>query len=735
MIVILFHWLLPNFNSMDNIGSQWFYLSVINFIVLTYNLIFQKSIDSFFKLDKWLLAPIILFFWGFTGIFNAVNTSEVIIESARYLNVFITFFNIYFLIKSIQSLNFIIGVILFFLVYEVSILFPKFYQSYLENGFIRREQVGAGIAANINIATYSILLKLPFLFYAHLKSENKFIRNLLLLISFFSFLVISIFATRSAIICIILLLTIIGFIFLFKKRFFYLKKLFLILAVPFLISIGINKVIQRKTSLNTIERLISITESNDKSTSNRLKYYTEALTEFFEEPLFGVGIGNFKIHSIRAILDSERFYIVPYHTHNDFLQILAELSIIGLFLYLVFIYGGSILIILRKNFSFLNIIFLTSLFIYSFDASFNFPHARPVIQVFLALLLALILHYNEKKNSFKMNFKPVFILLFFFLAGSIYINKRVFDSLIEQNILAHDYRRGIYDRDPETIKTFEEDFPNLNTSTLPIKALKANYYSISDPKAALKKIDEAINDNPVIMFPQVLKSLVYMKQLKIDSAYYYSRLAFDKGPTIDFHAITFLNYVGFLNKEEDLNYVKNKISKSNSDIIWTKYINTLYELKKNNLKKEDKELLNFLVDKFPSNKYFKNLNSSKELTFDELKIIDSIGKKADSLFQLKNYEKALGLYSMANELHPGEPAYVQNIAVSYFRNGDYDNCKIFLDKLYDEYGVDNGFKEYYLGSIEVKQGTGNGCDYFFKSYDKGFKSGEIMYKNFCLNKN
>ena len=735
-LLILFHWAFPNQGVIDNIGSQWLYLSIINSVALLYNLIKVRFDKDFLKLDKVYIAPILLFFWGFTGLFNAINQSEVIIESGRYLNIILTFFNFFLLQKSIKSLNFILYSILFFLAYEVMILYPKFYESFVNYGFIRRENIGSGIASNINVTTYSILIKIPLLILLFLKTNKSFIKRGILFISFLSFLAISVFSTRSALLCIFFLIICLLPYLIFKKKFGILKAITKIVIIPFMLSVIINSIVQRNTSYNSISRVISLTEKDDKSSSNRVGYYKEAIKEFIEEPIFGVGIGNYKIHSVRSILNSEKNYTVPYHTHNDFLQILAELSVIGLFLYLIFIYGGAFFLILKKKNNIEVAVLSAGLIIYTFDATFNFPHARPIIQIILALLLALIALRLETIDleRKKYNFTFLLIILWVFNIGCIYINYRVFNSMIEQNILAYDMSRGVYNRDIKTISKFEEDFPTLNTSTIPIKAIKANYYSFSEPDLALKKIDEAIKDNPKILFPQVLKAIIYTRQLKIDSAYNLSKNTFNRAPTIEFHALSHLNLISFLNKKDDLESIYKKIKNSDSDVIWTKYINTLFEIKKNEITDADKELIGELVYRFPNNNYFKNLKATSNLTFTQLKKLDSIDKVAKSYFLNKNFLMAKKSYLELYNLHNKESSYVINLIKCYFKLEDYVSVKIYLEKLYDDFGIDDGLKEYYLGSIEVKEDSGDGCDNFFKSYTKGYKYGEVMYRSFCLNK-
>ena len=51
-------------------------------------------------------------------------------------------------------------------------------------------------------------------------------------------------------------------------------------------------------------------------------------------PIVGSGLGNWKLVSILYDKEFINGYVVPYHMHNDFIQIGTELGIPGFFMYL-----------------------------------------------------------------------------------------------------------------------------------------------------------------------------------------------------------------------------------------------------------------------------------------------------------------------------------------------------------------------------------------------------------------
>ena len=98
-----------------------------------------------------------------------------------------------------------------------------------------------------------------------------------------------------------------------------------------LLSIFINNLVfQENASLNYVERTSNIL---DTSSQKRIRFYKHALESIFQNPLQGIGLGNWKIQSIQSDNSEILEYEIPYHVHNDFLEIFTELGIIGFVLF------------------------------------------------------------------------------------------------------------------------------------------------------------------------------------------------------------------------------------------------------------------------------------------------------------------------------------------------------------------------------------------------------------------
>ena len=153
-------------------------------------------------------------------------------------------------------------------------------------------------------------------------------------------------------------------------------------------------------SLSPISRLNTIS-TQDKSTSQRLDYYADAFYYMIDNPLYGVGLGNWKIKSIDLQSSNIINFKIPYHVHNDFLQFGAELGVIGFLSYLLFfviILFQLIRSYIKSNDSSLSLFLLLSFIAFFIDSNLNFPHARPLQVASFALFYALFLTLRINKS-------------------------------------------------------------------------------------------------------------------------------------------------------------------------------------------------------------------------------------------------------------------------------------------------------------------------------------------------
>ena len=229
---------------------------------------------------------------------------------------------------------------------------------------------------------------------------------------------------------------------------------------------------------------------------------------------------NWKFKSIDYDKKEMFGYTVPYHAHSDFIQLGAELGIIGFLLYLgifivAFIWGLKILV--YKKLPSQEILFVSTLIIslgvYFIDANLNFPIARPQVLIVWALVIALISYFyieskkNNIENSYSKTNKYFLIILSVFGMGSIFVSNKVFDSLKNQMFLIRDFNTGQYKTKVSELTAMDLSIPNVTVTTIPMSDIKARYLiNAKKYEDALKLLHRGNNANPYLFYKESLLS-------------------------------------------------------------------------------------------------------------------------------------------------------------------------------------------------------------------------------------
>ena len=406
--------LISNHGAIDKIGPQWLYLSIINLGGLLY--LANNSEDLKISLSQALTnKPFILLsafvLWGLLSYFYALNQVEVLVKFFRWINVVIALLICSTLAFQLKN-ALLITSILFSIILTAELYFsysPYFQIVSLSEYNFTFANVLKGASANKNITAASILIKLPFVFYLIGKYKNTFVQFAgFIFIGSTTFMILLLSARAS----IISLIFIIAIIILFKAiQFFKTKekeiiKSTILLLIPIFLSICIFQVTYGSQNSASILNRVSTINTDDTSTQQRLRYYFHSLDQIKNNPILGVGMGNWKIKSVEYDKEKINGYIVPYHTHNDFLEFGAELGIIGFFLYLgIFLYMiKEVLIKLKEEIHKMKVapealILLLGGLVYFIDANLNFPHARVGMQIPFIFYIAMFSQLIKKRNS------------------------------------------------------------------------------------------------------------------------------------------------------------------------------------------------------------------------------------------------------------------------------------------------------------------------------------------------
>lgn len=402
LILYLVSFFLPEFGSIDLVSVKTLYISLLNTIVLFYNR--GNLFDVSKELTPVFYLSVSFFIYGLFSMFYSLNIPETIITSFKYLTFLLSFLSFYIIISSFNNFKIVVPLFISSILF-LEILFLFYDLINTPNFSLSQRFMGSGSSSNILISTFSMLYKLPFALYLFNYTKSKFHNFLILFLVVSTVFFILIMGSRAGLI--LLLLYFICYIFLFFKFKIYRNSLavlssILILFFSIFTFSGQNNIITSRASTLT-ENI-----SEDSSFSYRLELLSSAFDTFLNNPIFGIGLGSYKLESI----DSNKFiikeYTVPYHAHNDYAQILVELGILGLLLYLsiffvLFYYQYKLIIIFKSTNSYaLVFACIISLFAYLFDSLFSFPFSRAVQQIHLSFLFALILLiYRTQHGKFQ----------------------------------------------------------------------------------------------------------------------------------------------------------------------------------------------------------------------------------------------------------------------------------------------------------------------------------------------
>jgi len=697
---------LPNFSAIDILAPQWIYLGSINLLTCIYLLFFNNTYTS--SLSKlfssfYIYVYIFYFIWNLFSYFYAVNPVETIINLPRLGNTFFAIFFCFLLISGLrEKINFISITFFLFLFAEMVSYYYDLSEVYPKEGL--RVIAIKGFAGNKNITAASIAFKIPFALYILLSYKNKILKTLSYVILTLGIFAISLIQARAAILStiIVLIITIIFLIYSLLRSSqstkLSVKKIFLLIS-PYLIayttnmfatSMASDKSRQKVNIADTLAK-ISFTE---QSSNGRFDYWKDAWDYIKENPIFASGLGNWKIESIDKGKEHISGYTVPYHAHNDFIHVFAETGILGgvcyLTLFILILYYlfriCEVNFKSRDNLEFKYFFLLLPIIVYGIDALLNFPVARPLMQSSLAIYLGLVLALytkncigNDSLIREKIG-KGILFIIFLFLIPGLYIHILSYKSLTQQGRLLYEFNNAQYTYKREELDKISHEFPNLTETAMPIKAMKARYYYLAGNKEEAHKMALAgIKDNPKIHFGTSLKATFYLEENKIDSSYYYAKIAFDGLPNNMPHYDIYMRTLAFKKDASAINEAFNRVRKLAGDTkgIWTIYLRTL-------------ALTRSIGDPFSMAKAQEgfNLYPTDEnifqlyriLTYGQAKIAaaDQFSREAKKMFDNGNFTSAAGLYTKAFDSDPLQYTHSLNAALTFYNVKDYKNSVKYL---------------------------------------------------------
>ncbi len=706
----------PILGTIDKIYPQFLIGGIVSLLHLIYN--FRKG---YIKLN--LPPPIylisLLLLLAFISIFLSLNHIAAIIDFTHFFVTCSILINCYFTLKNesdlIDSIFLIITITLSFEVIAVMLSFIEFFNlSVIEK--IGRAPIYNGLAGNINISAFSILMKSMFLMYYINRTTKKLKKLLLYALMILCFFSIALTGSRGALLAI--WFTLFLFISIYTYKYFrykdraYIQKT-LIYIIPFTISTVITELI-----FNTLRVSYRTQEIFNRGSTSRIEYWSDAIQGIMDYP-FGLGIGNWKIFSIHYASDYMRSYVVPYHAHNDLLQFFVESGVIAgliLVITMVIVYWSVLKDSLKNKMNNdISIYILMFLSVYFIDSLLNFPISRP-IQVFTFAVVLSIISVKYFNANFKHYYKVTFSVFFIMLISATYVNIRVYNSSVEQLNLFRDFNLNSFDDSIEEIDSYEDKLPNITVTTFPIKSLKAlYYYSNGDTINAIKILKDNIkmNENPFIGLNEAKLSKIYNDQREYDSAYKYGKIAYSKIQNNLAHVGNyFQSIIGSNSNLEEAKLLFNDSKNFDHQQLWSSYVTLSYKNSETFNIDSTKSITSIAREKFPNDRNIKIIDQEFKYGIDN--VITAINLDNRGRFNYENgfYQASYLNYLDASRLLPDEYSYFQNMAMSKIALGDYDKGLELLNYAIDSLVIPSDEVRIYSirGGIKILQNNiSEGC--------------------------
>jgi O-antigen ligase len=729
-LYLLVHFI-PDLGASDVMGPQWLYTSCIDLLGIAFIGMHRQhcapAIQGIFKY-KFTIIFTFLVAWAALSYFYAINPTETLVTGARLLTTYLVFIvlSILFYKQPLPALLTGISVIMAFVLLYDSLVLLKTFSSNLTTMSLDENIINLrGNHGNKNVMAAALLIKFPFVLWLIINNKllGKLLAAFVLVMGVTGLLILN---TRSTyvgllIIAIIFIATTLYFKSKENKKAILSQIAYLIIPVVigyFIANVFLDTAVQMQDTQGgygtVTKRIGDITVASEEN--SRLRLWKNAIDYSIKHPLIGCGYGNWKLASIPYEIFHTTELFVPYHAHNDFFEMFADLGVLGgISFALLFLLIPIITFSIWKNKSFNDLhLAATILFMavtcYAVDAFLNFPAERTAMQSILAIAAALIcipISYHQENENVRTSLMGVFFsVMLIGIMPSIYVHKLTYDSLKIQKFVM-----GEVNADP-VMKTEDVEklpsIPDMSSSTLPLKAMIARYY-IRDKKydEALALLKESDKVNPHLYYNDFLRTAIYAAKNNFDSALISSKKAFYNWPNATSY---YKNLIFAASKKKDSTEIKKAfnliVDHFNTPFTWNNYLLGMYEVKGS----ADATLNNMLdsaIKMFPND--IATFNQTKAIFNRNLK--DANNKNANDYtteglqaFQKGQYVKAASAYMSAFKLDPTNYTHAENVGICLYTAQKFTDAIDYFKKSIAVGTSTTGKSEYYLGLSYLSTG-------------------------------
>ena len=758
LLYLVVHFI-PDFGGADVMGAQWLYISLLDFAILAYillnNQLYKVAIQAVLKL-KFTIVYSFLVIWALLSLIYSINAIETLVCLARLLSTYLIFINlsILFYKKQVAGLFNVVAVfVAIVLLFDALYVITGFSKNMVDMNLDQNIVSLTGKNGNKNVMAASLLIKFPFLLFVIL--HNKLIGKILGLgILFLGIMALFILNTRSTYVGLGLLfvLYITAIVLLNKKQdtktigtqlaYFMLPLVFAFFAANGMLSKAVDMQGFQGGYGTITKRAGDINVANEQN--SRIKLWKAAIDYSTKNPLFGAGYGNWKLASIPYEKEYTNDLFVPYHCHNDYIEMFADLGVIGglSFAALFVLLGYTVLQFWRKSkdkdHKLITAIALMAIACYFIDAFFNFPAERTSMQTMFALSAALLflpIYFTDSNNTKQKDFKGSLLLLIplLLIIGAIYVNYQTYTSLKIQKFVM-----GEINEDPkmalDEVKDAFPEIPNLSTSTLPIKALVARYYlrdKMNDE--AMRLLNESDNVNPYLHYNDFIKTAIFSTQGNMDSTSYFAKRAFYNWPrATSYYKNMIFAAAKMKDTAEATKAFKTYIKYRNSGEGWNQYILGLIEINQTPIA-VTRALLDTAISKFPGDSAIfvntKALLYGNAISNGNLPNYAALGAQA---FQKGKYKVAANYYLQASVAEPTNYTHFENMGICFYTAKSFEKAIQYFSRAIDFPSANTGKSEFFKAMSYIALGNKvAGCSALQAAKAKNYPGVDVQMDQYC----
>jgi putative inorganic carbon (hco3(-)) transporter len=793
----------PNWMALDTNATKFMTLSMLNLVAFVY-LITDREIHrepgmllKFFTTNVGIVYTGLLVM-NLLSFIPAINILESVLHFSKVFSVFTAAFILsVLLMRDLRYVKMILFVMTLLLIFDsISVFYNigKFIQG--EVGSISDIKT---IYSNKNILASSIYVKIPFAL-SMLMFDRGWQKRLGWVALFSGMLATFFMATRTFYLGLILLsvvffaYTVIHF---FRKKDYHYLKLAGAYAAALVLALFIFSYIQqyhypgmreariaerRAARIETTEGEESVsrprarggrhtqpitdqlaTISWESGSRNRTNAWIWSVEIIKQNPLLGVGTGNWKVNILEYENQQNTGFIYLYKAHNDFLENMAETGVIGGLLFI------SIFVLMAWNFIrqyrkraddpgvLYRALFLAAsgLAFYSVDAFFNFPADRPEILLLWALYIAMgiaaTIIQKEEAAADNVNAaagderiaahatapsfghpllpKAAALLTMALIGVVIWVLTINFQSSKLQRVVYQDIMAGELRHESNMFVGQFPVIPNLSIWGESITALQARY--LLDEEKHRETIDVLIDDhsNPWDARREFFLAMSYNNLGQTDSAMYYSEIAHELKPYYfrNLHLLLTLKERNDLEEEIPAlidHYLDSQKRTQQAWLFATGFFNRKGDIDR------AWELIEEAKRYFPRDS---QIEQQYNFLYHHKFIVPNrpLFNEAMEVYNQNNFSDAIEKFNEYIDIVDRDPNAYRMLAFSYYRTEQYEESIEAIGR-FNELQEDDGslinlrgvcLRE--LGDMEAA------CRDFEASMRMGNSSGETNYNNFC----